>query len=214
MDNLKFEFEGTSYDVPCMPERDWKWMLDEFGYCKRAFVFCFGKDCCSCIYSRGDLQSARARKAFYYQCFPEEAPKEKPSCENCKNYSSKEAPKKELPKLTKEVFNRKECPKWARWAAVDMYGNACWYRICPVLSKNVGESWTGSVYELIDGKWDATNWKHSAIEKPVYSGYRVIAANELVILEEKVEKYLEKGWRPLGGVTQADRSYLQALVKD
>jgi hypothetical protein len=35
-------------------------------------------------------------------------------------------------KLTKEVFQRDDCPKWAKWAAVDSDGTAYWYEKKPI----------------------------------------------------------------------------------
>ena len=166
MGELKFEFEGTTYDVPCMPEKECTWMTDEFYYCRQNSVAsgCAG-DCRNCVYA---AQHNRARKAFYYQCFPEEAPKERSSCENCKNYIPKEEPKKELPKLTKEVFDREDCPKWASYAAVDANGRAYWYKSRPLLDKEYFSHWfslprksasiTGTVF-------DASDWEHSLIAR-------------------------------------------------
>lgn len=36
-------------------------------------------------------------------------------------------------KLTQEVFTRPDCPKWAKWAAVDADGTAYWYESEPEL---------------------------------------------------------------------------------
>lgn len=35
--------------------------------------------------------------------------------------------------LTKEVFSRPDCPKWAKWAAMDTDGRAYWYESEPEL---------------------------------------------------------------------------------
>ena len=34
--------------------------------------------------------------------------------------------------LTQEVFQRDDCPKWAKWAAVDSDGTAYWYEKKPI----------------------------------------------------------------------------------
>lgn len=78
-----------------------------------------------------------------------------------------ERPVKVLPKLTTEVFNREDCPKWAKYAAVDEIGIAFYYRDIP---RKACETWrVDSVlyYQEISGEWDASDWKHSLIERPV-----------------------------------------------
>lgn len=42
--------------------------------------------------------------------------------------------------LTKEVFQRDDCPKWAKWAAVDDDGIAYWYEEKPIPS-HCGTFW-------------------------------------------------------------------------
>ena len=92
--------------------------------------------------------------------------KDKPSCATCKNYSPKEGPKKDLPKLTKEVFNREDCPKWARYVAVDADGRAFWYKTKPdrLFNEYAPEDYSG---ELIvkPAKFDASDWEHSLIAR-------------------------------------------------
>lgn len=40
-------------------------------------------------------------------------------------------------KLTQEVFTRPDCPKWAKWAAVDSDGTAYWYEEKPTQGRGV-----------------------------------------------------------------------------
>lgn len=40
-------------------------------------------------------------------------------------------------KLTQEVFTRPDCPKWAKWAAVDADGTAYWYEEKPTQGRGV-----------------------------------------------------------------------------
>lgn len=40
-------------------------------------------------------------------------------------------------KLTQEVFSRPDCPKWAKWAAVDSDGTAYWYEEKPTQGRGV-----------------------------------------------------------------------------
>lgn len=73
-----------------------------------------------------------------------------------------------LPKLTVEVFDRKDCPEWAQWAAVDSDGQAYFYDSKPF----VGDcawwgDWGGIEVARIDRiTFDATGWKTSLIERP------------------------------------------------
>lgn len=78
-------------------------------------------------------------------------------------------PKTELPKLTVEVFDRPDCPKWAKYAAVDKDGGLYFYANEPSLETSAGE-WS---YYYGDGRWgrfgdnfDASDWKNSLIERP------------------------------------------------
>lgn len=79
----------------------------------------------------------------------------------------------ELPKLTIEVFNREDCPSWAKYAAVDSDGMAYYYSDLP----NIGiMCWKSAIngrgaLELRDEKdnsiiFDSSDWKNSLIERP------------------------------------------------
>ena len=84
-----------------------------------------------------------------------------------------ERPVKEnkLPKLTTEVFDREDCPEWAKYAAVNAdgkvvlfsdepnHGDARWIVKCRSTSVNADI--------LDDVMFDASDWKHSLIERPV-----------------------------------------------
>ena len=163
---MKFEYKGVTYDVPGRPKREWKWMLNKDISCKTDGIVCGASQCLGCVYSRA--QGEGARKAFYYECFPEE----KPSCEECTNYKPKEEPKK-LPKLTQEVFEREDCPEWAKWAAVDKDGRGWWFEdkpFIPAIPTVVG--WASSKWKCreippITAPFDATIWGHSLIEREI-----------------------------------------------
>ena len=189
MDGMKFEYEGNVYDVPCMPKKEWKkWMTSCSEGCRMPDAerarFCGSKYCprsrsINCIYSYvREQDNTKARKAFYYECFPEEKPKEKPSCEECANYKSKEEPKK-LPKLTQEVFERADCPEWAKWAAVDGDGRGWWFEDKPIIPAIPIISWVTSwkCKEIppITSPFDATDWEHSLIEREI----RYVACSSL-----------------------------------
>ena len=75
---------------------------------------------------------------------------------------------KKLPKLTAEVFDRPDCPYWAKYAAVDKCGMAFYYQDFPtrlstffLLSNQNGKS------EEIKGKFNNHEWYNSLIERPV-----------------------------------------------
>ena len=157
---MKFEYKGITYAVPCMPKKEWgEWMTNGMrcglvGVCNNQCYPC--KE--DCIY--GYLNS-NARSAFYYECFPEEKLAERSHCEECADYK----PKEELPKLTQEVFERTDCPAWAKWAAVDKDGEAWWYETRPTLGDY---GWRCSdIYDMLipDSHFDSTAWECSLIER-------------------------------------------------
>lgn len=76
---------------------------------------------------------------------------------------------KQLPKLTAEVFNRPDCPAWAKYAAVDGNGAGYYYSEKPfILSDAFGWGIVCSETnqsELISGKFNNSDWKNSLIER-------------------------------------------------
>ena len=73
-----------------------------------------------------------------------------------------------LPKLTVDFFNRPDCPEWARWAAVDADGAGHIFD---------GKPEEGSLYwrdyfvnATYIGRYDASDWQNSLIERPAKSG--------------------------------------------
>lgn len=73
----------------------------------------------------------------------------------------------QLPKLTAEVFDRPDCPEWAKYAAVDVAGLAYWYQYFPVTDERSGvwKVWKNK-RQLIDGFFDRSDWQNSLIERP------------------------------------------------
>lgn len=71
----------------------------------------------------------------------------------------------QLPKLTAEVFDRENCPEWAKWAAVDSCGNAYFYMVKPQAHST---RWGVSAFcKFVNiGKFDASDWQNSLIERP------------------------------------------------
>jgi hypothetical protein len=71
-----------------------------------------------------------------------------------------------LPKLTAEVFDRPDCPEWAKWAAVDKCRNAMWYEGEPKVVGSVFWNSQRGQIQKIPGKFDASDWQNSLIERP------------------------------------------------
>lgn len=71
-----------------------------------------------------------------------------------------------LPKLTADIFNRPECPKWARYAAVDEGG---WVYVYSDKPNIAARNWDAQLYSkatLIGINYDSSDWKNSLIERP------------------------------------------------
>ena len=77
----------------------------------------------------------------------------------------------QLPRLTAEVFDRPDCPEWAKYAAVDIDGRGFFYKEKPRVSKADGE-WlvdkciTG-LNLIISDDFDPTDWQNSLIERSI-----------------------------------------------
>lgn len=78
----------------------------------------------------------------------------------------KEDKKTVLPKLTAEVFDRPDCPEWAKWVAVDGDGEACFFADKPAIFK--GKWWDRDVaHRVICDLFDPSDWQNSLIERPI-----------------------------------------------
>jgi hypothetical protein len=77
----------------------------------------------------------------------------------------------QLPKLTEEVFNRPDCPVWAKIAVVNQDGSASWGS--GDKASPVGGAWMlqratkGFQWKPIPGKFDASDWENSLVRRPV-----------------------------------------------
>lgn len=75
------------------------------------------------------------------------------------------------PKLTVAVFDREDCPEWAKWVAMDADGKVCYYSSRPILNRL---KWldNDSDWLIIKDKnhqyiyFDASDWQNSLIERP------------------------------------------------
>lgn len=71
-----------------------------------------------------------------------------------------------LPKLTEEVFNRPDCPEWAKYAAVDECGSVRLFSDAPWLGASCWSWSKGEVSQLFGVKFDASDWQKSRIKRP------------------------------------------------
>lgn len=77
----------------------------------------------------------------------------------------------QLPKLTAEVFDRPDCPEWAKYAAINGFGSLCFFDNRPVIRDYAGNKYWGvrsaeDSVENVNGNWDTTDWMNSLIERP------------------------------------------------
>lgn len=74
-----------------------------------------------------------------------------------------------LLKLTTEVFDRPDCPKWAKFAVVDADGTAMCYGKRPIFNIH-NNKWypdcTDCCNQIIEGEYDSSDWQNSLIERP------------------------------------------------
>lgn len=71
-----------------------------------------------------------------------------------------------LPKLTAAVFDRTDCPEWAKLAAVDGCGRGFYYEAFPRLYKQDRFFLLSTVHgktQRIPGKFDGSNWINSIV---------------------------------------------------
>lgn len=71
----------------------------------------------------------------------------------------------QLPKLTAEVFDRPDCPEWAQYASVDSDGKGYYYHNKPEIKGTRFDLFGVDQYLYIN-RFDASDWKHSLIERP------------------------------------------------
>lgn len=71
-------------------------------------------------------------------------------------------------KLTQEVFQRDDCPKWAKYAAVDDDGTAHFFDTEPDCAFGYGK-WvvdTGCRVESIADEFDGSEWENGLVKRP------------------------------------------------
>lgn len=76
----------------------------------------------------------------------------------------------QLPKLTAEVFNRPDCPEWAKYAAVDSDGDGFFFeekpRVCEADGEWVVDKYITGLIRIISGDFTPYDWQNSLIERP------------------------------------------------
>lgn len=73
---------------------------------------------------------------------------------------------KQKPKLTVEVFDREDCPAWAKWVAVDEDGEAFYYESEPEINDGIWINSSGANVAMISDGYDNSDYKHSLIKRP------------------------------------------------
>ena len=71
----------------------------------------------------------------------------------------------QLPKLTAEVFDRPDCPEWAKYAAVDSNGDTYYFEQEPYIDAGQWKS-ENIKWQYIYCTFDPTDWQNSLIERP------------------------------------------------
>jgi hypothetical protein len=122
----------------------------------------------------------------------------------------------QLPKLTVEVFDRPDCPKWAMYAAVTPHGSLLFFAEKPIIVKNENnfEKWNTDKnwYYGGMGYFDTSDWQNSLIERPIketklpdwckvgewvydkaINRYSQVAAEDITEGFQEVCKYISKG---------------------
>lgn len=88
---------------------------------------------------------------------------------NCNQTEQPTSDCSQLPKLTAEVFDRPDCPDWAKFAALGGGGVLTFYEDKPRMSKDeYPKRWINydRWYPVEGTKFDASDWKNSLIERP------------------------------------------------
>lgn len=104
-----------------------------------------------------------------------------------------------LPKLTADVFDREDCPKWARWATVNADGTSQWYNKRPSFN-SYNNSWypdcTDCLNRAIEGEYDASGYENSLIERPAKlpakDGSAHVATGEVGNLQMNYYEFIEQ----------------------
>lgn len=97
-----------------------------------------------------------------------------------------------LPKLTAEVFDRPDCPVWAKYAAVDECGSVRLFSDAPWLGASCWNWSHGEVTQLFGVKFDASDWQNSRIKRSTKAAFDKLLKN---CAEQQANKILQKARR-------------------
>lgn len=120
--------------------------------------------------SKWKCETPKCKKPCYAEppesCYPTRCLLSRKNKPNWRKEDEPATTSSQLPKLTAEVFNRPDCPAWAKWAAVDSDGEGWFYEEKPVIG--VVDTFVNVTLraQCIDGEFDASDWQNSLIERP------------------------------------------------
>ena len=168
--------------IPVQPRKEWDWMKKDRD-CQvldilNSSVKCRWIACEDCVYSKRNKQT---RKEFYEETF-----------------------ETGLLKLTAEVFNGPDCPKWAMLASVNEDGSAYFWAWYPKIDEKEHRWMAKGLYNWrqIEGTFDSSDWRNSLISRIGETGkeltkklpfrdskgrFRKIAKTQVLFLTDPVE---------------------------
>lgn len=122
--------------------------------------------------------------------------------------------------LTIKVFNREDCPEWAKYAAVSSNGNGYWFETkCNVLKI------PNNIKHKYIAKFFSKNWQNSWIENPKFFKKKdgkssIYSANDLrSISEEKMNIWIKENTKMINRLLEkckiaADRGEFEYYFKN
>lgn len=96
-----------------------------------------------------------------------------------------------LPKLTAEVFDRPDCPEWAKYAAVSPYGSLAFFEEKP---EHDFDCWIAIGFKsaIAKSSYDYSDWQNSLIERPKnrvnWDEVEEILCNSKLTIKEKKQE--------------------------
>jgi hypothetical protein len=118
------------------------------------------------------------------------------------------------PKLTAEVFDRPDCPEWARYAAVNGDNTASWFNDKPIYNGNKRRLWLCKAtpyyneVKTIPGVWDASDWQKSLVQRPAAKLPDWCKVGEWVWINGRPDRLAYNGY---GKITQVE-PYIDVLM--
>lgn len=125
----------------------------------------------------------------------------------------------ERKRLTTKIFKRKSCPKWARYAAVNKSGLARYFEDDPFVDEELC-GWDTKGCSEYCGVFDATDWEHSLIERPVTTNLDWLCKHpgELAYLLAKYDgekdTWFAPGCKRFDSLNETDGTYSVAKARE